>query len=1198
MGGQRDVRATVAVLYTRQRPAKRPVYREGTLRVAAGSARLLDSEGVEIDAETCTAGFLARLRAGEELVLSAHVVRPEAPAALLAPEGPRRPAEALPTAAPPQRVGPASTPPAQASGRAQRAAEPEQPSALKAKQPFKKPRLALRCDPLADEAPPSLPGGRPLLELRAGTTGGHPSGSGQPPQQRLAETEGSGADAADNGGQPAEALAPAEPRGDQCAAEAREGAMLVEQAGDLWRECAAEDSHWVLRGGDEAWARGGRRAIADLWTSCAAEDLQRRGGGALAPSAVLGLSAPGARGCATGATLLAPCVAPLAGQQAPTAAGQLATSSSGLPEDAAILPAPIRSPARCPSGRWGATAFAAAASPTEPPPSAGGVCFAAAPTAAAPPPEEHRPEESSDDELLLSLPAPPPRPAALAAACTRGPGRGERQGEAPPQGPPAAEPASEDDMPLAAAAGPAAEDDMPLAAAAGLAARRLASGPGARAARIGRLAAPKRAAARPRRAGEAQARKAAPSAGRQAPPQPPQPPQPLQLSFSQEAAGVGADAGSAPPSALAERGEYARCFASALVQEMQVRLSDIAASWFSWAGGPDLHADVRAVVHNLLAGPSVGPDGTATLIVGRRTTVSRGDVRTCSRGDVWILLPRGLPPLLFRSLWRGVNPNGKLLCAAINEPAFSWLATRRSHGPKLVAMPSLVCGGFSAELSQLDALQAFAAQPAGVDCRASVDEHELSLILGTGGPAAQSTARGGGPAPQPPEPARAPELSWLSAEQGAVVQAVAQWVDNEDAAPSAVLVRGVFGSGKSRTLAACITMLDRALTARKDPRRILLLCQTNVAVDTVLHLLLSEHEWDDFARLGSFRGVQPALLHRTVSLLSTRQAAMKELSEALEKRPPGAREQLQAAVASGVLPPRAVVWRRRRLVAATAAALDAADHFGGDALRCPLVLVDEAAQLTEPTVFGCLRRVGARRLLMVGDPRQLPPRAACASLRVTMLERLWGQSRAAARVELATQHRCHPLIAELSSGLFYGSALRHGVPAEQRASVLGPGAPPVAVVLSDGAEARRSQSYEHGEEAALCAAWAQRALRLGSVRPEAVGIVCLYRPQAAACARECAQRGLHGVEAATADAFQGAEREVIVLSCGRSSAAAPRDRHACCPRRLNVALSRARRHLVIFGSAAFLEGHPFLSKVLEVARQRGSVHHGRTILAG
>lgn len=61
-------------------------------------------------------------------------------------------------------------------------------------------------------------------------------------------------------------------------------------------------------------------------------------------------------------------------------------------------------------------------------------------------------------------------------------------------------------------------------------------------------------------------------------------------------------------------------------------------------------------------------------------------------------------------------------------------------------------------------------------------------------------------------------------------------------------------------------------------------------------------------------------------------------------------------------------------------------------------------------------------------------------------------------------------------------------------------------------------------------------------------------------------------EVSTVDAFQGAERDIVVLSCVRTAHVGFTD----APRRLNVALTRAQRHLIIAGHAAHLRNKSVL----------------------
>ncbi|KOO31561.1 prematurely terminated mRNA decay factor-like protein [Chrysochromulina tobinii] len=86
------------------------------------------------------------------------------------------------------------------------------------------------------------------------------------------------------------------------------------------------------------------------------------------------------------------------------------------------------------------------------------------------------------------------------------------------------------------------------------------------------------------------------------------------------------------------------------------------------------------------------------------------------------------------------------------------------------------------------------------------------------------------------------------------------------------------------------------------------------------------------------------------------------------------------------------------------------------------------------------------------------------------------------------------------------------------------------------------------------------------------------------------ERGLAGaVTVSTVDAFQGAERDVILVStcltatCGAPDTAREALRFIGDPRRLNVTLTRARHHLLVFGHADVLQSVPAWAVVLDVA---------------
>lgn len=70
---------------------------------------------------------------------------------------------------------------------------------------------------------------------------------------------------------------------------------------------------------------------------------------------------------------------------------------------------------------------------------------------------------------------------------------------------------------------------------------------------------------------------------------------------------------------------------------------------------------------------------------------------------------------------------------------------------------------------------------------------------------------------------------------------------------------------------------------------------------------------------------------------------------------------------------------------------------------------------------------------------------------------------------------------------------------------------------------------------------------------------------------------LRAVQVSTVDAFQGAEKEVIILSCVRTHRLGFIDSE----RRMNVALTRGRRHLLIVGNLACLRKNQLWGRVIQ-----------------
>lgn len=265
--------------------------------------------------------------------------------------------------------------------------------------------------------------------------------------------------------------------------------------------------------------------------------------------------------------------------------------------------------------------------------------------------------------------------------------------------------------------------------------------------------------------------------------------------------------------------------------------------------------------------------------------------------------------------------------------------------------------------------------------------------------------------------------------------------------------------------------------------------------------------------------------------------------------------------------------------------------------RFDLALVDEATQATLPGVVPALLR--ADRAVFAGDPNQLPPtvidpEAARRGLSASLHER-WQASCGPDAVQmLEVQHRMHAEIMRFPSRMLYGGRLRahESVAAHLLADL--PGVRPgertrVPVVFLDTAGRGWSDERPGGSESRRNPAEAERvasevrALVEAGVAPADVGVVTPYAAQVALLSTLLPDERL---EIDTVDAFQGREKEAICVSLVRSNdegeVGFPSD-----VRRMNVALTRARRRLFVAGDSATAGCHPFCAAFAADAQERG-----------
>ncbi|MGM0446921.1 MAG: AAA domain-containing protein [Methanobacteriota archaeon] len=366
-------------------------------------------------------------------------------------------------------------------------------------------------------------------------------------------------------------------------------------------------------------------------------------------------------------------------------------------------------------------------------------------------------------------------------------------------------------------------------------------------------------------------------------------------------------------------------------------------------------------------------------------------------------------------------------------------------------------------------------------------------------------------------------------------EAVGLAVDAEDLA----LIHGPPGTGKTYTIARAI----RALVA--EGNRVLLSAFTNRAVDNALEAL-RDQGFDDVLRVGTETGVR---------------ADMQDV-RLVQRGEPNAK---------------AAELRDAQVVAATTATC------GSRVMReCEfdVALVDEASQLTEPGTHAAINL--ADRFVLVGDHEQLPPVVRAENALQTSLFQRLIEAYPDASVMLDRQYRMSQRIQAFASAEFYDGALRPATPEVAGQTLADIGAAPadlapeltggVGFVDPDGERDGNRNVREAARVAAIVDAYVAAGVDLDDV-----GVIAPFRAQVA----EIGRRTDATVD--TVDRFQGSSKEVIVVSLvatGDLDGPIFEDH-----RRMNVALTRAKKQLTLVGDADALASDPFYARMLDWARR-------------
>ncbi|MFD2519431.1 AAA domain-containing protein [Emticicia soli] len=425
------------------------------------------------------------------------------------------------------------------------------------------------------------------------------------------------------------------------------------------------------------------------------------------------------------------------------------------------------------------------------------------------------------------------------------------------------------------------------------------------------------------------------------------------------------------------------------------------------------------------------------------------------------------------------------------------------------------------------------------------------------------------------------------------------------------IVHGPPGTGKTTTLVQAIKAL-----IKQDNKQILVVAPSNTAVDLLsekLHL-----EGLNVVRVGNPAKVTERLMSLTLDSKMTDHPQMKEAKrlkkQAQEyknmahkyKRNFGKSERDQRKLlfdeAHKIMKEVGNseqyiiddIVTKAQVITAT---LVGSNNYTIRNLKFQTVIIDEAGQALEPACW--IPILKAQKLVLAGDHCQLPPtiksnEAAKQGLATTLLEKLVALHPESV-VLLEEQYRMNEQIMGFSSKVFYENRLKANAAVAKH--LLFDNDTPIAFVDTAGCsfdEKLEGTSTTNPEEAVFL--FKHLHLLVSELKKHykkdnfpSIAIISPYKQQINLLQEQLVhspdlQDYLSKISVNTIDSFQGQERDIVYISMTRSNTEGSIG-FLSDIRRMNVAMTRARKKLVIIGDSATLASFPFYADFIAYAEQ-------------
>lgn len=442
------------------------------------------------------------------------------------------------------------------------------------------------------------------------------------------------------------------------------------------------------------------------------------------------------------------------------------------------------------------------------------------------------------------------------------------------------------------------------------------------------------------------------------------------------------------------------------------------------------------------------------------------------------------------------------------------------------------------------------------------------------------------------------------------------------------VLQGPPGTGKTSTIHEIVLQLLDSLNTYP----ILVVAASNIAIDNIAEKLLPTHgknilritasekerEYDRNHPLASI-----CLHHKIYNALPLKyQMLADEMKRGAPKISPTAYKNYMSELFTVT---RSFVAQARVIFTTTVVA-------GGSQMksipRCPVVIMDESTQSSEPTTLIPLAMKGVEKFVFVGDQRQLSCFSLVPNLSLSLFERVLLNGTYKNPHMLDTQYRMHPKISEFPRNRFYDGLLKDGITDNDRALEQIPQDP---VYFWDTCGKAREQSVrnrlreDHGytyinrPEIDYVAQVLKTLIYDKNIKKANIGVITPYSGQRDLISSTLVKDDLinpeHGqvkiemdiddihndskpvtihmvseIMIASIDAFQGREKDFLVMSCVRSNENGVigflKDE-----RRLNVALTRAKYGLIIIGDANCLSSKdPLWNEYVKYLQEKNWIH--------